>query len=116
MYVSLPSLYLRTKQPQSEGHKQFPSAIVVSDVLEPTTTPCGICRQVLREFMPLQGVIYVIGSAYEADGLAAADCPPDWISPAATAGGKLGVDAKYVRAFTLEELLPESFGPENLSK
>lgn len=47
-------------------------------------TPCGTCRQVIREF-------------------AALDCPVH----VADAGG-------YRQSFTLDELLPHSFGPENL--
>lgn len=50
-------------------------------------TPCGVCRQVMREFAdPKELVVYVAKS--ETD----------------------------FKAFTLEELLPESFGPDNLSK
>ena len=49
--------------------------------------PCGVCRQVMREFAdPKELVVYVAKS--ETD----------------------------FRTFTLEELLPESFGPDNLSK
>ena len=49
--------------------------------------PCGVCRQVMREFAaPEELVVYVAKS--ETD----------------------------FKTFTLEELLPESFGPDNLSK
>jgi cytidine deaminase len=48
-------------------------------------TPCGGCRQRIREFASPQTIIHVAG--------------PDGIR----------------RSFTLEELLPSSFGPENLS-
>jgi len=51
----------------------------------PPVTPCGGCRQKLREF-------------------AAADCPV-WVADGA------GV---LVASFTLGELLPHSFGPEHL--
>jgi cytidine deaminase len=47
-------------------------------------TPCGACRQRLREFAPDTAPIHVAG--------------PDGIR----------------RSFTLGELLPHSFGPENL--
>lgn len=51
-----------------------------------TATPCGMCRQVMREFSdPKTFRIYV------------AAC------------------AKDVKAYTLDELLPESFGPDNLA-
>jgi cytidine deaminase len=47
--------------------------------------PCGVCRQVLREFCPDPSKFRIILGK-----------PDD------------------LRIFTLEELLPESFGPENL--
>lgn len=47
--------------------------------------PCGVCRQVLREFCPDPSKFRIILGK-----------PDD------------------LRVFTLEELLPESFGPENL--
>lgn len=47
--------------------------------------PCGICRQVLREFSSPSELIIILG----------------------TADGRM-------KEFTLEELLPESFGPEML--
>ena len=49
------------------------------------TTPCGGCRQRLREFAPLTARIHVFGP----EGLR--------------------------QTFALEELLPASFGPENLA-
>jgi len=48
------------------------------------TTPCGGCRQRIREFARARTPIHVAG--------------PDGVR----------------RSFTLDELLPESFGPENL--
>ena len=48
-------------------------------------TPCGGCRQRLREFAPLTAKVHVAG----------AEC--------------------LRRSFTGEELLPASFGPENLA-
>ena len=50
-----------------------------------TETPCGICRQVMREFCDPRAFKVIVGKS-------AADC----------------------RVFTLDELLPESFGPEHL--
>lgn len=66
----------------SEGHKTIKKIAVVGDGKD--TFPCGVCRQVIREF---------------------------------------GKDAKIIVAnseddykeFTLEDLLPNSFGPENLA-
>jgi len=48
--------------------------------------PCGICRQVLREFSDPKKLIVTVGTS-----------------------------AEDYKSFTLEELLPESFGPEALS-
>lgn len=67
----------------SEGSKKVKAIAIVADVQD--TYPCGVCRQVLREF---------------------------------------GKDAKIIIAntqedykeYTLEELLPHSFGPEDLKK
>lgn len=61
-------------------------AVAVAGVAEAPVTPCGGCRQKIREF-------------------AADDCPV-W------AADLNGVRAR----FTLAELLPASFGPEHLCK
>jgi cytidine deaminase len=67
-----------------EGGQQVRALLVLGDG-EALVTPCGGCRQRLREF-------------------AAPDTPV------------LVADRDRVRAsFTLEELLPHSFGPENLT-
>ena len=72
----------------SEGVRQFEAIAVVGakvgvpdDAL--VTSPCGVCRQVLREFAPNIEIICLNGAGEE-------------------------------RTFTLEELLPHSFGPEYL--
>lgn len=65
----------------SEGHRKIKKIAIVGD--SDSTFPCGVCRQVIREF---------------------------------------GRDAKIIianseedyREFTLDELLPHSFGPEDL--
>ena len=77
----------------SEGEKQF-SAIVICGGLEGVEPkgsevdyafPCGLCRQVLREFSnPKELKIYVCSTK-----------------------------EKY-NVYTLDELLPHSFGPEHL--
>lgn len=66
------------------GGKRIVEIVVVGDG-EALCTPCGACRQRIREF-------------------AAADCRVHIAGPA-------GVR----RSFTLETLLPFSFGPENLA-
>lgn len=65
----------------SEGHREF-SAIAVAGEDGSQATPCGACRQVLREFAPSLTVV-----AETEDGAGTT---------------------------TLRELLPDSFGPENL--
>jgi cytidine deaminase len=66
-----------------EGGKAVRALLVVGDG-ERLVTPCGGCRQRLREFA--NGTVAVIVA-----------------------------DRQHVRAhFTLDELLPDSFGPENL--
>ncbi len=67
------------------GGKQVMAAVVVGDALQPVT-PCGGCRQKLREF-------------------AADDCPV-W------SADLHAVTAQH----TLGELLPASFGPGHLAK
>ena len=50
-----------------------------------TATPCGMCRQVMREFCDPKAFKVIVAKT-----------------------------ADNYRVFTLEELLPESFGPEHL--
>ncbi len=71
----------------SEGHRDF-VAIAISggkrDGELQYCAPCGVCRQVMREFSKPSFKIYLAKSADD------------------------------YREYTLGELLPESFGPENL--
>lgn len=71
----------------SEGKRRF-SAIAIAGGKEGNmdyACPCGICRQVLREFSdPKQMEVFICKSTED------------------------------YKEMTLEELLPESFGPENL--
>ena len=72
----------------SEGKKEFKAIAIVGGKnggpLE-YTSPCGVCRQVLREFVNTEDFM-VIMARNETD----------------------------YRVMTLEELLPVSFGPDNL--
>ncbi|KAG1897163.1 cytidine deaminase [Suillus fuscotomentosus] len=74
----------------SEGHRKFVALAVTTDVAS-SIAPCGMCRQVIREFCPLDMPILLAASSYleKEDG---------------------------VRECTLEELLPFSFGPEDLER
>ncbi len=68
------------------GGRQIVEALVVADATSGVPTPCGGCRQRLREFMPLDAPVHLAG--------------PDGI----------------LWTVTLGHLLPLSFGPEYLDK
>lgn len=74
-----------------DGFREFEAIAVVGgdeseeDVLSSFCPPCGVCRQVLREF-----------------------CNPKELKVI------LAKSVSEYKIYTLEELLPESFGPENL--
>jgi len=65
----------------SEGQREF---VVIAIATRNGGSPCGSCRQILREFTPNLRVLLVD-------------------------------EAGHVREFTLDRLLPESFGPEFLA-
>ena len=63
--------------------------------------PCGICRQVMREFCSLDMPVFLV--------------PGDYPKPAGDeTEGKPGITEGGVRETTLGELLPDSFGPEHM--
>ena len=64
----------------SEGQREF-SAIAIAT--RNGGSPCGACRQVLREFAPHLRVLLVD-------------------------------EGRHIRQYTLDQLLPDSFGPESL--
>ena len=64
---------------------------------------CGICRQVLREFCALDMPVLLVPGDYPQD---IKDKEKEDGKPALSEGG--------VREYTLGELLPDSFGPEQL--
>ena len=64
----------------SEGYREF---VAIAVVTSNGGAPCGVCRQVMREFAPNLTVI-------------------------------VGDTAGNYQVVTLPELLPHSFGPENL--
>ena len=71
----------------SEGHKEFVAIAIAGGKKDGELqycAPCGVCRQVMREFCKPSFKIYLAKSAED------------------------------YKEFTLEELLPESFGPDNL--
>lgn len=71
----------------SEGHKNFVAIAIAGGKRDKELqycSPCGVCRQVMREFCKPSFKIYLAKSADD------------------------------YKEYTLEELLPESFGPDNL--
>lgn len=73
----------------SEGERSFRAICIVGGkdgILTDYTAPCGVCRQVMMEF-----------------------CNPDTFQII------LAIDAKHYKTFTLKEMLPMGFGPDNLA-
>lgn len=76
----------------SEGYKEFAAIAIVGgkatekETVSDYVTPCGICRQVMREFCNPESFQIIVAKSVE--------------------------DYKN---FSLNELLPESFGPEQLT-
>jgi cytidine deaminase len=68
------------------GGRKITEALVIADERLGLPSPCGACRQRLREFMPLDAPLHLAGAA--------------------------GV----IRSLTLGDLLPLSFGPEHLGR
>lgn len=79
---------------------------VTSNLKTPDISPCGICRQFLREFAPLDTPIYMVADGY----------PRDQSTPSLWQDGQDAERKKLVTLMTLEELLPMSFGPEHLTR
>lgn len=70
----------------SEGKREFTAIAICGGkdgVITDTFPPCGICRQVMREFCKDDFAVYL-------------------------------TDGKNLKTYTLAELLPYSFSPENL--
>lgn len=69
----------------------------------------------LREFCALDVPVYIVSAAYTAS--APAGPAPDFIKPAVGGKGKAAwpsIEGGLAVGMTLGELLPMSFGPENL--
>lgn len=70
----------------SEGEREFAAIAVVGDD-DTYTAPCGVCRQVLREFViPEEFIVIMVGRGYD------------------------------YQSMTLSELLPASFSQKNLTR
>ncbi|RDB27680.1 Cytidine deaminase [Hypsizygus marmoreus] len=83
----------------SEGKRGFVGLAVVTDV-PAAISPCGLCRQVIREFCALDMPVLLV--------------PGDYPKPDDGSEKKPGVTEGGVKETTLGELLPDSFGPEHL--
>jgi hypothetical protein len=102
---------------QSEGTKSFIALAVVtygffilsmhftvsihSSDVPSSISPCGMCRQVIREFCALDMPILLVPGDYPKP-------------PGDESEGKPGVTAGGVKETSIGELLPDSFGPEHL--
>ncbi|KAG9019713.1 hypothetical protein FRB90_010983 [Tulasnella sp. 427] len=81
----------------SEGIRKIVAVAVVTDVSD-AVSPCGVCRQFLREFCSLKMPVLMIPANYD-------ETRPQ------------GVDGKgAIKEVTFEFLLPLSFGPEDLER
>jgi cytidine deaminase len=90
------------------GERQIIEVVTVTGGERPGT-PCGGCRQRLREFAAASVAVY--STTVDADG------PGDGAGGGSAGGGPVGggpVGGGAVIARTIAELLPESFGPEFL--
>lgn len=81
--------------PDSDSNKKKTSDVPA------TISPCGMCRQIIREFCALEMPVLLV--------------PGDYPKPVEEGGeNKPGITEGGVRETTLGELLPDSFGPEHL--
>ncbi|TCD60953.1 hypothetical protein EIP91_009268 [Steccherinum ochraceum] len=79
---------------QSDGTKSFTALAVVTDVAQPLS-PCGMCRQFIREFCAQNMPILMVPADYD-----------ERLAKGEADGGILET--------SIAELLPHSFGPEHL--
>jgi len=89
----------------SEGKRDFVAMAITSDV-PAILSPCGICRQVLREFCHLDTPVLLVPADYPQKSQESGEGEEDPSAP--TQGG--------VRVETVGGLLPLSFGPEDLER
>ena len=73
-------------QAVAHGYRKIKHIVIYAPSLTATTAPCGACRQVIKEFA-------------DEDTLITDVC-----------------DSEQILQFTMEELLPKAFGPDNLLK
>ncbi|KAK0222009.1 cytidine deaminase-like protein [Armillaria fumosa] len=85
----------------SEGINSF-IALAVTTNVSTTISPCGMCRQVIREFCALDMPVLLVPGDYPK------------LSDDKTDEGKSSMTEGGVRETSIGELLPDSFGPEHL--
>ncbi|TKY87328.1 hypothetical protein EX895_004005 [Sporisorium graminicola] len=85
-------------------------AVAVASDLEGSCSPCGFCRQVIREHCSLQARILMVGCNWSK-----ASAAKTIQSTVKDEGGK-ELNEPNVEVVTLDYLLPMSFGPEDLDK
>ena len=85
-------------------------AVAVASDLEGSCSPCGICRQVIREHCSLEARILMVGCNWSRANAA--------LTIQATIQDQHGkeLNEPNVQVVTLDYLLPMSFGPEDLVK
>ncbi|QFJ56179.1 cytidine deaminase [Pseudobutyrivibrio xylanivorans] len=85
----------------SEGVKNFKRIAIVGGMDNltalPYCAPCGVCRQVLREFTDPKAFEILLAEVDNVTDL-----------------GKLDESQVHIKVVTLAEMLPLGFGPENL--
>lgn len=85
----------------SEGKKDFTAIAIVGgmDNLKslPLCAPCGVCRQVLREFVNPENFKVLLAEVDDVTNISS-----------------LGESSVKIQTMSLSELLPLGFGPENL--
>ncbi|SGY16917.1 BQ5605_C012g07027 [Microbotryum silenes-dioicae] len=91
--------FLQTESPT----RRFVGLAIASD-LNGVCSPCGLCRQTLREFCPLDMPILLVPANYS-----------EQTKTVTAREAKEHGDKGVLVVTTLDELLPLSFGPEDLA-
>ncbi|KDN52236.1 cytidine deaminase [Tilletiaria anomala UBC 951] len=102
-------------------------AIAVSSDLDSPCSPCGICRQFIREFTSLDTPILMVNTSWKPSSTSGNNTGTEGGGPIETAEhledpyegnvqpATVGSE-KGVTVMTIEQLLPLSFGPDALGK
>ncbi|RMZ83486.1 hypothetical protein DV737_g1557, partial [Chaetothyriales sp. CBS 132003] len=95
--------------PPDPSHANIPiiRAVAVATNIDPPASPCGMCRQFMREFLDKDVKIWMYGKYGYVDDEADAQAE-------VKANGGKRVNGAVV--LTMDELLPMSFGPNDMQK